>query len=197
MGEGSQQFRWQEILSVEQYRSVLHGNRPELRWSDSRSVPVKPGDVVVLSAMSGPDIAEDLPQEKRWQVAATHEGERVTLTITGLRRAKKGAVVAEYRLRDDRPLYMARGSGLTRDPLRSIDPDADVPEADYLRRLCAEKDIENQVLRRRQRARAQELALEAELASKRERALTGRSKRATRAIIRHRRNLSRRFDGVA
>lgn len=53
---------------------------------------------------------------------------QVSITIIGRHRGKKGEWIAEYSVRDDRPLYMRPGSGYTRSAAESIDPEASVED---------------------------------------------------------------------
>jgi hypothetical protein len=82
-------------------------------------------------------------------------------------------VRALYRVRDDRAEFMAPGGGRTTDRNRSVDPDAEMPERDFQRRLVKEAQAYNASLRDEKRRKAEVIRAESKL----NRARGGRTRR--------------------
>lgn len=89
----------------------------------------------------------------------------VSVTIIGQDRLKTRAWKAEYSVRDDRGLYLAKGGRFTRSPSESIDPQASVEDEATLRRYAAQGKLARAERRERsiEAQRAQERAFNAEL----------------------------------
>lgn len=89
---------------------LLRGEDPALTWPGDQPCPVEKGQEIVLiylRSLGGP-VAQ------------------VSVTITALRRGKKGEHMADYRMRDDRSLYLRARRGYTRVREDSLDPDAPI-----------------------------------------------------------------------
>jgi hypothetical protein len=134
-------------LKPEIRRAILAGRRPQLIWPGNEPCPVRKGEqigLVFLRSEYGP-----VPQ--------------VSITIVALRRGKKGEYIATYSIRDDRPLYLAPGSGYTSVRFLSPDPDVDVMDEGLHRRLHGEALAANAMKRTQRRARADRFRLEERL----------------------------------
>jgi len=124
-----------EYIPQRAKQEILAGERPAIKWPGDKDCPVVVGQVVAL-------------------------GTRVQITITGIRRNRRGEHVADYRLRDDRPVLMRRtpkmfeapevdGLGFpieptkeainaatidgnyTQDPSRAVSDGGEVPDVEY------------------------------------------------------------------
>jgi hypothetical protein len=165
MGEG---MDWNGLVSPHDRRSILAGARPELTWPEASLCPLENGDVVILATRKGVDGARDLPDEQKPDVAALITAPLVTITVTRISRAKSGAVVVEYRVRNDNADFMAYGYGKTTNPARALD-DAEKVERDYQRDLSREASAESSQLRVRRRMEEEKLRLEFSLSRARKR----------------------------
>lgn len=121
-------------------RAILVGEHPALTWSGKKPCPVKKGDQIGLV----------------WQ--KTHFGPvaQVSITILAVRRGKKGEHLAEYSVRDDRPLYMRRRDGYSRSRAVSLDPTAPVTDDKILDEFKASSRL--QEARRREAEDSEEEA---------------------------------------
>jgi hypothetical protein len=164
-------------------RGVLAHESPNLAWADPEDCEVYKGEEIVLlykrsHTTGGRDQAESWRpgHEELMAGAGVLETPMVTVTITALLRTRNGGVRALYRVRDDRAEFMARGlakDGRTKNPAQAVDPDAEVVERDFQRRLAKEAQAYNSVLRDGKRQQAEVLRAEAKL----NRARGGRTRR--------------------
>lgn len=140
-------------------RAILVGEHPALTWSGKRPCPVKKGDEIGLLWMK------------------THFGPvaQVWIKVLAVRRGKKGEHLAEYSVRDDRPLYMRRRDGYSRSRAVSLDPTAPVTDDKALDEFKASSR-----LREARRREAEDSAEEA--ARKRDRAVRERLKLTLRGL---------------
>jgi hypothetical protein len=151
-------------------RGVLAHESPNLAWADPEDCEVYKGEEIVLlykrsHTTGGRDQAESWRpgHEELMAGAGVLETPMVTVTITALLRTRNGGVRALYRVRDDRAEFMAPGGGRTTDRNRSVDPDAEMPERDFQRRLAKEAQAENSAKRDKRRNEAEVLRAEAKL----------------------------------
>lgn len=104
--------------------AILRNERPRLErpFVEGEGPPSEHGAEIALKTL--PSLAGPVPQ--------------VSLTILLWRRSKKGSWVANYSVKDDRPLYVARQPGYSRDAEQSIDPDAPVLDEATEKRFATE-----------------------------------------------------------
>ena len=128
-------------LKPKERSAIMAGEHPEIarpyQQGETRP-PFEKGELIVLSSQQ--TMGEPAPL--------------VSITILGHNRTKKGAWVAEYSVRDDRGLYLARGPGYTRSRSGSLDPDASVEDPAILERYAAQgrlRRAESKELRERER----------------------------------------------
>lgn len=138
-------------LTSQERSAILAHEFPDIirPFVQGEACPFEPAEQIVLKALrsaQGP-----VPQ--------------VSITITGRHRGKKGEWIAEYSLRDDRPLYLRAGSGYTRSAADSIDPEASVEEEKTLKEYAASARLSHskvdEVRRKRQNDAARSALTEA------------------------------------
>jgi hypothetical protein len=98
-------------LKASERTALLRGEWPSLsRQIVTGEPPIfEAGETIVLKRFGG------FPQ--------------VWITISAVRRTRKGVWMPEYTLRDDRPLYLRHNGDLTRSVSESVDPEAPVIDA--------------------------------------------------------------------
>lgn len=153
------------VLPLSFRYAIMQRKYPTLSWGRHQDCGVESGQTFVLltrrsSTVSGWDQRESWRFGGRYQEAmersAVLETPLVSVTILGLRRTKRGGTVASYRVRDDRPEFMALQGGRTMDRHHSLDPEAEMPERDWQERISDEIAARDRVLRARKRAKAKE-----------------------------------------
>lgn len=136
--------RTKDLIDAKTRQAILAGEFPALTWPGDKPCPVEKDQeigFVYLRSLAGPVV-------------------QVAITITAIRRGKKGEHLADYSVRDDRPLYLRHRRGFTRSPADSTDPDAPITDEKTLReysarsRLRAAEREERADEARRKRARA-------------------------------------------
>lgn len=137
--------------------AILRNEHPRIErpYVEGEEPPFVPGHEIAIKTL--PSEAGPVPQ--------------VSITFTRCRRSKKGNWVASYSIRDDRPLYVARQPGYSRDAEQSIDPEAPVLDEATEKRFATEAR-----LTRIERSRDRDDAKEAR--KKRQRAIRERLGRA-------------------
>lgn len=141
-------------LDPDQYRELLRRGRPKLEWPTMEACPVAVDEEVPIRVLRTRDK----------DTGEVIESPQLVIRITRLRRNKKGKVVAEYSVRDDRPRYLAFGDGETSDRARALDNEVEIElDNSILDRLHAEKGASDAWLREQQRQREEKLALEFKL----------------------------------
>jgi hypothetical protein len=111
----------EEIMGRKAAKAILHEERPALTWPGKERCPVTKGEefgLVFLRSLAGPCA-------------------QVWITITKVKRGKKGEHMAEYSVRDDRPLYLRHRKGYTRSAADSLDPEAPVTDPATLTEFAA------------------------------------------------------------
>lgn len=174
---------WNGLIAPDDRRQILRGERPELTWPEASLCPLENGDLVVLEVRRGVDGARELPDEVKPEVAALIEAPLVTLTVLRTGRAKSGAVVVEYRIRDDRDSYLRRGFGSTTSIHEAADELPKV-DRDYQRLLDREGAVGSAALRMSQRERGKRLAYERRLLDARSKGKTATVRTLMREIDR-------------
>lgn len=111
-------------LKPSERSSIMAGEHPQIAraYCKGQPCPFVKGEVTVLHSQR--TMGEPAPL--------------VSITILGHNRTKKGAWLAEYSVRDDRGLYLAKGPGYTRSRSGSLDPDAAVEDPGTLKRYAAQ-----------------------------------------------------------
>lgn len=140
-------------LTAKESRAILQGEHPRLErpYVEGEPCPFKPGEVEPIKTLQSE--AGPIPY--------------VAITITAVRRGKKGEWRAAYAIQDDRALYVATQPGYTHLPELSIDPEASVDDPDTLSRF----ETEGRLSRLQQREDRQTAK---EVRRKRERAIRDR-----------------------
>lgn len=128
---------------------ILAGEEPPLIWPGDEACPVEKGQeigLVFLRSLAGP-VAQ------------------VAITITSLRRGKRGEHMADYSVRDDRALHLRHRHGYTRSQADSMDPDAPVLDPDTLKAFSTRSRLSTaeREEKRRENERRQERAAKAKL----------------------------------
>jgi hypothetical protein len=104
-------------LKSKEKSAILAGEHPLIIRPYEEGCPFKPAEQVVLRTQ--PSLAGPVAQ--------------VSITITGCKRGTKGEWIAEYSVRDDRPLYLRHNSGVTRSAAESLDPEAAITDEKALK----------------------------------------------------------------
>lgn len=128
-------------LTRDEYTAILRNERPRIErpFTEGEGPPCEHGEEIPLKTL--PSLAGPVPQ--------------VSLTILLWRRSKRGSWVANYKVKDDRPLYVARQPGYTRDAEQSVDAGAPVLDEATEKRFAAEAKL-TRIERRRDRDDAKE-----------------------------------------
>lgn len=120
--------------------AILRNERPRLeRPFEDDNPPCEHGTEIPIKEL--PSLAGPVSQ--------------VSLTILKWRRSKRGSWVANYSVKDDRPLYVATQPGYTRDAEQSIDPEAPILDEATEKRFATEAKL-TRIERRRDREDAKE-----------------------------------------
>ena len=140
-------------LTRDERTAILRNERPRIErpFIEELGPPCEHGTEIPLKTL--PSLAGPVPQ--------------VSLTILLWRRSKRGSWVANYSVKDDRPLYVARQPGYTRDAEQSVDTEAPVLDEATEKRFATEARL-TRVERQRDREDAKEAR------RKRERAIRDR-----------------------
>jgi hypothetical protein len=151
-------------LKLEEAKAILAGHHPEIVREGT--CPFEKGEVIslrTLQSRQGP-----VPQ--------------VSITITAIRRGKKGEHMPEYSVRDDRGTYLRHRGGTTRSPSESVDPEASLVDAGYQRALSEEGRLKTVLKGAEQRQTS---------ARERKELRIGSNPRAERAVMRHQKAILR------
>jgi hypothetical protein len=135
-------------LKPKEKSAILAGEHPEIIRKHEGACPFEFAECIVLRTQ--PSLAGPVAQ--------------VSITIIGRRRGAKGEWIAEYSVRDDRPLYLRHNSGVTRSASESLDPEAAITDEAMLKEYALRGRLAN----------AQRREDNAEARRKRERAIRGR-----------------------
>lgn len=133
-------------LNSQEAKQILAGHRPQI-VREGACCPFEKGEVIALRSLQSR--AGPVPQ--------------VSITITNLKRGKKGEWLPEYSVRDDRGLYLRHRGGTTPSPTGSVDPEAPLVDAGYQQKLSEEGRLKTVVqgAEQRQRTRVGEAARKA------------------------------------
>src|SRR6476660_9380113 len=99
-------------LTSKERSAILAGDHPEIIRPYVEPCPFEFAEEIALRTL--PSLAGPVAQ--------------VSVTITGRRRGAKGEWIADYSVRDDRPLYLRHNSGSTRSAAESLDPEAAITD---------------------------------------------------------------------
>lgn len=94
---------------------------------------------------------------------------QVSITITTIKRGKKGEHLPEYMVRDDRDRFLRHRGGVTASPTQSVDPEASLVPSDFQRRVSAEGRLKTVMAGAKHRQRERVLRGEARVAEVRTR----------------------------
>lgn len=147
------------ILSGKFRKAILGDEHPSLIWPGDHPCPVEKGDEIGLI----------------WQRSLAGPAAQVSITITAVKRGKKGEHLAEYSVRDDRPLWLRHNEGYTRSRSESVDPEADVTDGKTLDEFAATSRL--RTVRRQREEESEE-----EARRKRERAIRDRLRETLRGL---------------
>lgn len=145
-------------LRPQERSAILADEHPQIMrpFHKDEPCPFEVGEVTVLRAQRS--TAGPVPQ--------------VSITITGIARGKKDEWIAHYSVRDDRGLYLARGTGYTRSAADSLDWEAPVDDPTALKAYAVQGRLR----------RAEQAAEQDEDHRKRERAIRDRLRLALEGL---------------
>lgn len=125
-------------LKPKERSAIMADEHPEIvrPYESGKPCPFTKGEQIVL----------------RYQKTHGTPAPLVSITILGHNRTKNGSWKAEYSVRDDRGLYLARGLGYTRSAASSVDWEAGVEDQATLRAYAAQGRL-HAAERREQRAK--------------------------------------------
>lgn len=114
-------------LNRKEKSAILAGEHPLIIRPYEKECPFEVAEQIVLRTQ--PSLAGPVAQ--------------VAITITGGKRGSKGEWIAEYSVRDDRPLYLRHNSGVTRSAAESLDPEAAITDEKALKEYAVRGRLAN------------------------------------------------------